>query len=131
MLTFTVYLYIHNNRFSLFKRCLYIDYPLVAAAAETQLLVFQGLNEASVDKHIYLLKQSLMYRVLQQLFKAITGVAPYILCAVLPYPLRKLCKALWLEHGVAAGEGNIGKRVVENYFQNLIYLNRVAVLNVP
>ena len=131
MLTFTVYLYIHNNRFSLFKRCLYIDYPLVAAAAETQLLVFQSLNEASVDKHIYLLKQSFLCRVLQQRFKEVAGVAPYILCALLSYPLRKLCKALWLEHWVSACEGNIGKRVVKYYFQNLLYLNRVPVLNVP
>ena len=124
-------LYIHNNSFSLFKRCLYIDYPLVAAAAETQLFVFQGFYEASVHKHIYLLKQSLLCGVLQKFFKAITGVAPYILCTVLSYSFGKLRKAMWLEHGVSSCECHIGKGVVEYYFQNFLYLNRVAVFNIP
>ena len=54
----------------------YVDEPLVAAAAEEQVLVAQVLHEAAVHEDIHVLQQLLGSRVVQQFFVAEPCVAP-------------------------------------------------------
>ena len=76
-------------------------------------------------------KQGALCGVLQQLFKEITSVAPYILAALLLYCACKGGKALWLEHGVSAREGDIGKGVGKDYLEYILYVGIVSVPYVP
>lgn len=116
---------------TLFERARYINDALVAAAAETELLITQSLNETSVNKHIHLFKQRTLGRVPKNLLKKISGVTPYILAATLLYSTGKRSKALWLEHRVATRKGHIGKRVGKDCLKNILDIDIMAVVYIP
>ena len=131
LLFFKLSVILQHYHFTLFKRCGDIDYPLVTAAAEVQLVVHESLNETAVNKHINLFKQFPLCRVLNELFKEIARIAPDVLAATLLNGAGKLRKALGLEHGVATREGNVGKRVGKYNLKNLLNINLTTVSDIP
>ena len=115
------------------KGFLHVYQPLVGRASKKKIGITQGLHKWSVHEDIKVLQQGQhLWRGLgHQGLPGISGIAPDGLVRLGLYLACKFGTSRCLKQGIASGQGNMGKRIIDDNAQKVVNREFLSPILIP